>query len=309
MRTLLAAFALLSMPLLAAAQDAGAAAAQAAQQATQQSQEASMQAMQANQQASAAGQQAMMQASQNATQAQQACCYAMAATPKFSVKPGKYAAPTTVKITDRSRGATIYYTTDGWTPTVNSLRYRGPLTLDSTTNLQAIAVAPYAWRSLVAAGTYEITAPAAPDGTAPNVPQPEPNNVAPGYVPVQMIFAADVSSKTASVGDKVAMTVAEDFVYHGNTIKQGTPASATITAVDRNGPGGAPGVLTFEMDPITHAGGSVPVAGGATREGDAKPPNAAVLIPIVGPLTVLKHGTDAVIEKGTAFTAYLGPSN
>jgi hypothetical protein len=41
----------------------------------------------------------------------------------------------------------------------------------------------------------------------------------------------------------------------------------------------------------------------ATREGEASPPNAAVLIPVVGPFTVFKHGKDAEIKPGTPFTA------
>ena len=45
--------------------------------------------------------------------------------------------------------------------------------------------------------------------------------------------------------------------------------------------------------------------GEAAREGDAKPPNAAILIPVVSPLTALRHGTDAVIKQGTPFTAFL----
>ena len=50
-----------------------------------------------------------------------------AAAFKFSVKSGTYSKPTTVKITDSTRGATIYYTMDGWTPTTSSTRYVGPI--------------------------------------------------------------------------------------------------------------------------------------------------------------------------------------
>jgi hypothetical protein len=39
------------------------------------------------------------------------------------------------------------------------------------------------------------------------------------------------------------------------------------------------------------------------REGQANPPNAALLIPVVGPFTVLKHGKAAVIAAGTPFIA------
>jgi len=62
------------------------------------------------------------------------CCF-LTESPKFSVKPGKYNEPRTVKIMDSTAGATIYYTTDGWTPTAASQRYAGPIKVRSTTML------------------------------------------------------------------------------------------------------------------------------------------------------------------------------
>jgi len=41
------------------------------------------------------------------------------------------------------------------------------------------------------------------------------------------------------------------------------------------------------------------------KEGQFKPPNATVLIPIVGLLGLLRHGEAVNIKKGTPFTAYL----
>src|ERR1035441_6457733 len=80
-----------------------------------------------------------MQAAQQAAQNTSSCYRCGAAAPKFSVKPGAYSAAVTLKIKDSTREAVIYYTTDGWTPTVASTRYMGPITIDSTTTLQAIA--------------------------------------------------------------------------------------------------------------------------------------------------------------------------
>jgi hypothetical protein len=85
-------------------------------------------------------------------------------SPKFSVKPGKYNEPRTVKITDSTAGATIYYTTDGWTPTAESQRYTGPIKVSSTTMLRAITISPRTGRSFVTAGKYKID----PPGTAPH---------------------------------------------------------------------------------------------------------------------------------------------
>jgi hypothetical protein len=50
-------------------------------------------------------------------------------TPTFSLAAGNYATAQTVSISDSTSGATIYYTTDGSTPTSSSLAYSTPLTV------------------------------------------------------------------------------------------------------------------------------------------------------------------------------------
>ncbi|MGB2636054.1 MAG: chitobiase/beta-hexosaminidase C-terminal domain-containing protein [Candidatus Acidiferrum sp.] len=301
MRTCLAFFSLLFIPFSLAAQiDPGMQAAQDAQLAAQQSQQATMQAMQ---QAS--------EAAQQATQDSQAsvpgpCCVGWTAPPKFSMKAGKYNGLATVKITDGSRGAVIYYSTDGWSPTVNSPRYRGPVRIDSTTTLQAIAIAPYSARSVVTSAQYVIVGTPANSATVAAVsPSPATAGGPANLVAVPLVFGATVSSKTASVGDKVPMTLSQDLQLGDLVIKKGTVAAVTITQVDRTGIGGAPGTLSFEADDLHPASGPIPLQGGATRDGEAKLPNATILIPMVGPLAVLRHGTDAVITEGTPFTAYI----
>jgi hypothetical protein len=307
MRTCLAFFSLLLIPFFAVAQDPGALAAQAAQQ----SQQAAMQAMQNASEANRQAMDAAQQAANSQSSIAQPCCIAATAPPKFSVKTGKYSGPTTVRITDSSRGAVIYYSTDGWTPTVNSPRYRGPILVDSTTTLQAIAIAPYSMRSMVTSAQYTIAGPSAASSAsaAAAIPGNSSNQGAtngPGNVlPVPLLFDAEVSSKTASVGDKIPLILSQDLKIGDFVAKKGTPATVTITQVDRTGIGGAPGTLSFEADDLHPDSGPIPLQGGATREGEAKPPNAAILIPMVGPLTILKHGTDAVIAKGTPFTAYI----
>ena len=62
-----------------------------------------------------------------------------AATPSFSVAPGTYASAQTVTISDATAGATIYYTTNGTTPTTSSSQYSGAITVSSTETLEAIA--------------------------------------------------------------------------------------------------------------------------------------------------------------------------
>ena len=296
-------------------------AADAAQQASQQAMQATQQAMEASQQAMQQAQQANAQAQQDvqiATQNMDSSTWIpyVALKPKFSVKPGTYSQAMTVKMTDATRGAIIYYTTDGWTPTVNSNRYMGPVAVNSTTTLQAIAIVPYRGRSLVASAQYVINSPSNA-GTSDSVMTPQATSVgtarelgAPSELyqgtPVELAFAGEVSSKTASVGDKIPVTLASDLMA-GSTVvaKAGTPGTVTIIQVDKTGPGGAPGDLVFQADALNVNGKIIGLRGSEEREGEAKPPNATALIPVVGTFTVLKHGTDAEILKGMAFTAYV----
>jgi type II secretory pathway pseudopilin PulG len=311
----------------AQAQDPGM---EAAQQAIQQSQMAAQQATQAAQQAMQDAQQANMQMTQASQDNSAPVCCIPAAKPKFSIKPGVYNFPTTVKITDATRGAIIYYSTDGWTPTEKSLRYMGPIEINSTVTLQAVAVAPYHARSYVASARYIVQAratqpsaavpltstalspegaPSAPVISAAGATVPAANAPATGLLlakdtPVPLLFAAEVSSRTAEVGDKIPMTLAEDLKI-GNTLiaSKGSPAVAIVIQVDKTGAGGAPGEITFEADLLTADSTVVKLHHSATKEGEASPPNAAVLIPVAGPFTVFKHGKDADIKPGTPFTA------
>lgn len=78
------------------------------------------------------------------------------ATPAFSVAPGHYASAQSVEISDATQGATIYYTTDGSTPTVRSNVYSSAVAVGQSETLKAMAaVAGYA-NSPIAAAAYTI---------------------------------------------------------------------------------------------------------------------------------------------------------
>ncbi len=324
MRTLLVLLMLAVSAFRAQAQDPAAQAAQ--QQAIQQTmmmnaQQAQMNAQQAMQQAQLAAQ-ASQQAAQTDLPAPPCC--SVSAKPKFSLKAGTYMSPKTVRITDSARGAIIYYSTDGWTPTVASNRYLGPITINSTTTLQAIAIMPsygryggYYGRSFVVSAEYTINAPAAATSSAPPNPPP-PSEAIPagsadgnftlvGGTPVPLVFAAAVNSKTAYVGDQIPLTLADDLkVGRVVVAAKGSPAVALVTQVDKTGLGGGPGDIAFLVNSLTANGSVIKLRGFATREGEAKPPNiGALMIPFVGPLALLKHGKEAEIKPGTPFVAFV----
>lgn len=331
---------LLVMALLAVftsnvkAQDPAAQAAQQAQQAAMQAQQQTQQ-MEDNQHAIDRINQQMAQNAANAAQNTPGCCFAM--KPTFSVKAGTYNEAKQVRIKDRTRGAIIYYTTDGWTPTIESQRYEGPITIDRTTKLQAIAIAPYGGRSLVANAEYTINLPNVTIRSAstavPSVPTMTEDKARPPVIsvdrmnrqpsqnadslrtgsavlsegtPVILVFVSNVSSKTAEVGDKIELKLAED-VKVGDLVlvAKGASAEGVVTQVDRTGIGGAPGDIAFRVKSLNANGTIIKLQGSQALEGDAKPPNAAVLIPVIGDFEIFRHGKDAEIKAGTPMTAYV----
>lgn len=78
------------------------------------------------------------------------------AAPTFSVHSGTYSTALTVTISDATSLASIYFTTDGSTPTTGSALYAGPITVSTSETLQAIATATGDTNSTVATAAYTI---------------------------------------------------------------------------------------------------------------------------------------------------------
>jgi hypothetical protein len=112
-----------------------------------------------------------------------------AATPTFSVAAGTYTAPQTVTIADATKTATIYYTTDGSTPTASSTLYAGPITVGATETVNGIAIATNYNNSAIASAAYTINLPAAATPTF---------SVAAGtYTSVQAVSISDATTGAA----------------------------------------------------------------------------------------------------------------
>jgi hypothetical protein len=80
----------------------------------------------------------------------------VAATPTFSPGAGTYTSAQTVTISSATPSATIYYTTNGSTPTTSSAVYSGPIGVSSTETLEAMATAGGYTSSGVGAAAYTI---------------------------------------------------------------------------------------------------------------------------------------------------------
>jgi hypothetical protein len=291
--------------------DPGMAAAQAAQQAAQQAtQQANQDAMRASQQANQNAMQASQQASQSTGYSP---CFAV--PPKFSIKSGKYSSQVKLKLKARTRGSTIYYTNDGWTPTASSNRYVGPITINSTTFIQAVAISSCGVRSRVASGVYTLTGAnsSSASSSAPTSQSPASEPERGGKVllardtPLQLAFASDVTSKTAEIGDQIPLALLQDLNVGGVIVaRKGAVANATITEVDDKHIGGVPGEIFFQASSLQVGDTPVQLYGGAAKEGQDHVDKAMglMLIPMF-PAGVLVHGQDAEIKQGATFTAYV----
>ncbi|HEY4215059.1 MAG TPA: chitobiase/beta-hexosaminidase C-terminal domain-containing protein [Steroidobacteraceae bacterium] len=111
-----------------------------------------------------------------------------AATPAFTPAGGTYTSAQNVSLSDTTTGATIYYTTDGSTPTTASSLYTGPIAVGSTQTIKAIAVASGYTTSAVASGTYTINI------TLPTAATPAFTPAAGTYASAQSVSLSDTTA-------------------------------------------------------------------------------------------------------------------
>jgi LysM repeat protein len=90
-----------------------------------------------------------------------------------------------VTISDATAGATIYYTTNGTTPTKSSTKYTGAITISATESLEAIAVETGFTNSVAASAAYTI---------APVLPAPTFSLAAGTYSTSQTVKISDAKS-------------------------------------------------------------------------------------------------------------------
>lgn len=181
---------------------------------------------------------------------------AITAAPRASVPTGILEEGATVTLQSASHYATIYYTLDGWRPTVNSARYTGPIHIGHSTHLQAIAIAPSSLESTVTHAYYKVTRPT-PD--APRSTVVETDGTLHAGTRLRLVVQDDATSGGSQVGDTVRMVLDVD-VKKGNAvlISRGTPVRGVLVNVD---PASAaqPGDLVLEVTQISANGKTIPL--------------------------------------------------
>jgi len=161
---------------------------------------------------------------------------APAATPVFNPPAGTYTSIEYVTISDQTSGASIYYTTDGTTPTTNSTQYTsGFITVGATETLRAIATAPGYSTSAVASASYTILLPAATPtfnpggGSYSTIQSVTINDGTPG---ASIYYTLDGSTPTTNstlyAGGKI--TVASNETIKAIATASGYSTSSVVTA-------------------------------------------------------------------------------
>lgn len=76
--------------------------------------------------------------------------------PIFDYTSGQYPSTFDLEITSETVGASIYYTIDGSKPTVDSMLYTSPITINDSMEVQAIAISPELLKSSITKESYVI---------------------------------------------------------------------------------------------------------------------------------------------------------
>jgi hypothetical protein len=157
----------------------------------------------------------------------------VASTPTFSPAPvGTFIGAQSVTLAEATAGATIYYTTNGSTPTTASTPYTGPIPVSTTTTINAIAVGNGFSASVVASGTYNIVA-----STPTFLPAPVGT-----FIGAQSVKLADVSP-----GVTIYYTTNGTTPTTASTPYTGPIPVATTTTINAIAAGGGSGPSTVAI--------------------------------------------------------------
>ncbi|OBR93301.1 N-acetylmuramoyl-L-alanine amidase LytC precursor [Clostridium ragsdalei P11] len=153
------------------------------------------------------------------------------AAPTASPAGGAVAEGTTVSLSTATDGAAIFYTINGRTPTTSDTYYNGPITINASTTIKAIAVKDGMENSSVMSDSYTI-----------------------GTAPAEVQVSVTKSNPTAGENDQIVLTAKDS---HGNIDTQFNDLKNVTVSGYRAAPDGSYG--RFSQCPIASLG--MPVIG------------------------------------------------
>jgi sugar lactone lactonase YvrE len=152
-----------------------------------------------------------------------------AATPTFSLVSGSYFGSQSVTISDSIAGASIYYTTDGTTPSTDSNLYSEAIAVSSSETLQAIAVATGYTPSAVASASFTISPILSQTITF--------TDNLPATAPYSANLTYQISATGGGSGNPVTFTVSGPATLNNGTLTVTGMGAVTITADQAAGTG------------------------------------------------------------------------
>jgi hypothetical protein len=188
----------------------------------------------------------------------------------------------------------------------------------AATQLFAIAVALVAMPFITAAQAQaQDQTQAAPP--TPAVAQVTPPPAAPAATPsapntivlkegtdVSLIFASDLTSKTAVDDDPVNMTLAEDLKVGDVVVAhKGAVALGTVTNAHKSGMLGKPGELSIRLEYLKTDDQRIRLRGSKGKEGEGAVGATVALTILFGPIGLIKKGHNVEIKEGTPLTAFV----
>jgi hypothetical protein len=171
---------------------------------------------------------------------------------------------------------------------------------------QASIPAAQAQTAAPAAIPVPAPGPMANQATAPAVQVASGKLVLAEGTDVPLIFDEDISSKTAAEGDSVAFVLAEDLQVGDVVVaKAGSKAFGEVTNAKKSGMMGKAGELNVRLDYLKVGDVRVHLRGAKGKEGASGTTGAVVLTVLLGPIGLIKHGSNIDIKKGTAMKVYV----
>jgi uncharacterized repeat protein (TIGR03803 family) len=208
-----------------------------------------------------------------------------AATPVFSPPAGIYPSAQNVTISDVTPKATIYYTTDGTTPTTSSTAYSTPITIMPEETIEAIAIASGYAPSAVTSAVYSIETPAPTFSPAPGM-----------YASTQTVTISDAMSGATIYYTTDGSIPGKYSLAYSNPIAVSSPETIQAIAV-------APGYSPSAVASALYIVGPPFTVQATTTWLEASPGGAAAY-----PLTVAPASGISTIPVAVSFSASGLPS-
>ncbi len=187
-------------------------------------------------------------------------------------------------------------------PARPTLKIFGLLAISLALQISTLAQAPPPPQAAPAPATQAATAATAP--VAPASPS-SPVMLKEG-TEVSLVFAQDLSSKTAVDDDPVNMTLAEDLKVGDVVVaRKGAVALATVTNAHKSGMLGKAGELSIRLEYLKTDDQRVHLRGSKGKEGEGAVGATVALTILFGPIGLIKHGKNVEIKQGTPLTAFV----